>query len=79
MFSRTITRTLRAPAVLRLYSTNVPLEVPVTLPNGIKYMQPTGLFINGEFVKSHEGKTFDVLNPSTEETIATLYLSLIHI
>lgn len=73
MFSRTITRTLRAPAVLRLYSTNVPLEVPVTLPNGIKYMQPTGLFINGEFVKSHEGKTFDVLNPSTEETIATLY------
>lgn len=52
---------------------HLPLKVPVTLPNGIEYEQPTGLFINNEFVPSRQGKTFEVLNPSTEEEITHVY------
>lgn len=51
----------------------LPLLVPITLPNGIKYEQPTGLFIDNEFVPSRQGKTFEVLNPSTEEEITHVY------
>ncbi|CCD25310.1 aldehyde dehydrogenase (NAD(P)(+)) ALD5 NDAI_0E04930 [Naumovozyma dairenensis CBS 421] len=58
--------------LVRLYS-QLPLKVPITLPNGIKYEQPTGLFINGEFVKSKEGKTVDVIDPSTEKLITPIY------
>jgi len=54
------------------YST-IPLSVPITLPNGITYDQPTGLFINGEFVPSRQHKTFEVINPSTEEEITHVY------
>jgi aldehyde dehydrogenase (NAD+) len=43
------------------------------LPNGITYDQPTGLFINGEFVPSRQHKTFEVINPSTEEEILHIY------
>lgn len=50
-----------------------PLSVNITLPNGLKYEQPTGLFINGEFVKSKTGKTFPVIDPSTEEVITEVY------
>jgi aldehyde dehydrogenase (NAD+) len=32
-----------------------------------------GLYINGEFVPSRSGQTFDVLNPATEEKIAEVY------
>lgn len=39
-----------------------------------KFLQGTkNLYINGEFVKSAEGKTFDTPNPATGETLATLY------
>ncbi|KAJ6065933.1 aldehyde dehydrogenase [Penicillium canescens] len=31
------------------------------------------LFINGEFVPSLSGKTFDIINPTTEEVIAAVY------
>src|SRR4051794_33621047 len=31
------------------------------------------LFINGEFVESASGKTFDTPNPATGETLATVY------
>ncbi|CUM45772.1 uncharacterized protein AC631_05443 [Debaryomyces fabryi] len=58
----------------RFYS-NLPLEIPITLPNGIKYSQPTGLFINNEFVSSKQGNTFEVLSPSTEEVVASVYES----
>lgn len=34
--------------------------------------QVEGFFIDGEYVKSDSGKTFDVVNPATEEVIATL-------
>ncbi|MCQ9352152.1 NAD-dependent succinate-semialdehyde dehydrogenase [Corynebacterium sp. 153RC1] len=33
---------------------------------------PTGLLIGGEWVESASGDTFDVLNPATEEVLATL-------
>ncbi|GMM36794.1 hypothetical protein DASC09_041190 [Saccharomycopsis crataegensis] len=50
-----------------------PLSVEITMPNGIEYVQPTGLFINGEFVPSISGKTFPVIDPSTEEVITEVY------
>jgi len=37
-----------------------------------KYEQPTGLFINNEFVKGVDGKTFETINPSTEEVICSV-------
>lgn len=36
----------------------------LTAPNGLKYTQPLGLFINNEFVKSSNNETLDVLNPA---------------
>ncbi|ODV65412.1 aldehyde dehydrogenase [Hyphopichia burtonii NRRL Y-1933] len=53
----------------------IPLETSVTLPTGEEYVQPTGLFINGEFVPSRQKKTFEVFSPATEELIATIYES----
>lgn len=50
-------------------SLSVSLETPVTG----KYEQPTGLFINGEFVKGVDGKQFDVINPSTEKVICQVH------
>ncbi|KAF2401449.1 aldehyde dehydrogenase, allergen Cla h 10 [Trichodelitschia bisporula] len=38
-----------------------------------EYEQPIGLFINNEFVKSVEGKTFEVINPSDESVITSVY------
>lgn len=52
---------------LRFVSTNI------TLPDGVTYEQPTGLFINNEFVKSQAGKKFEVISPSTEEEITQVY------
>ena len=72
MFSRTITPRVISRRVIRLYS-QLPLRVPVTLPNGLKYEQPTGLFINGDFVPSKQNKIFEVINPSTEEVITPVY------
>ncbi|GME67607.1 unnamed protein product [[Candida] boidinii] len=59
---------------LRAFS-QLPLSVPITLPNGLNYDQPTGLFINNEFVPSRQHKTFGVVNPSTEEEICHVYES----
>lgn len=52
---------------------SLPLEYDVTLPNGLKYKQPAGLFINNEFVKSKDGKTLDSINPSTREVNGSVY------
>ena len=70
MLARTQINTVRR--FIRLYS-QLPLKVSVQLPNGTTYEQPTGLFINGEFVPSRQHKTFEVLNPSTEEEITHIY------
>lgn len=61
-----------APALSRGYA-SLPLHVDITLPNGIKYEQPVGLFINNEFVKSSLGKTFAVTSPLTEEEVTHIY------
>lgn len=59
---------------LRHYSgSSLPLKVPITLSNGIAYNQPTGLFINNEFVPSTSGKTFKVESPATESEITHVY------
>lgn len=45
------------------------MTTELTLANGLKVTQPTGLFINGEFVAAKDGKTFATENPTTEEVI----------
>lgn len=40
------------------------LSVELTAPNGTKYKQPLGLFINNEFVKSSDGKKITSINPT---------------
>lgn len=40
------------------------LSVELTAPNGRKYTQPTGLFINNEWVKSSDGKKIVSINPT---------------
>nr|AHA85939.1 aldehyde dehydrogenase [Rigidoporus vinctus] len=47
-------------------------SVELTAPNGIKYTQPTGLFINNEFVKATSGQTITSIDPATEKEIATV-------
>lgn len=39
------------------------LAVEITAPNGVKYKQPTGLFINNEFVEGHGG-TITSIDPA---------------
>ena len=40
------------------------LEIELTAPNGRKYTQPIGLFINNEFVKSSNEKKLTSINPT---------------
>jgi len=49
--------------------TSIQLSTPVTG----KYTQPTGLFINNEWVKGVDGKTFETINPATEEVICSVH------
>ncbi|CAD6446952.1 9c68798b-bb37-48c1-8420-e263ab7674ad [Sclerotinia trifoliorum] len=49
--------------------TSVQLKTPLTGD----YTQPTGLFINNEWVKGVDGKTFEVINPATEEVITSVH------
>lgn len=46
------------------------LDVQLTAPNGRKYTQPTGLFINNEWVKSSDGKTIASVNPTYVHQLA---------
>ncbi|KAJ4209662.1 mitochondrial aldehyde dehydrogenase [Fusarium solani] len=45
----------------------------LTTPNGIRYRQPLGLFINNEFVESKSGETFPTIDPATEKEIAHVH------
>lgn len=47
-------------------------SVKVTLPNGKEYLQPTGLFINNEFVKAKSERTFEAINPATGKVICSV-------
>lgn len=49
--------------------TSIKLNTPATG----EYEQPTGLFINNEFVKGAEGRTFEVINPSDESIICSVH------
>lgn len=49
------------------------LSVEVTAPNGLKYTQPTGLFINNEFVPSSKGNKITSINPTDESEIASVH------
>jgi hypothetical protein len=40
------------------------LSIELTAPNGRKYTQPTGLFINNEWVESSDGKKITSINPT---------------
>ncbi|RMZ91639.1 hypothetical protein DV736_g1134, partial [Chaetothyriales sp. CBS 134916] len=43
----------------------------ITLPNGVKYEQPVGLFINNEF-RHATGDEFDSVDPSTGKTVLSV-------
>ncbi|KAI0019435.1 aldehyde dehydrogenase [Xylariomycetidae sp. FL0641] len=47
-------------------------NIKLTAPNGQSWSQPTGLFINNEFVPS-SGKTITTIDPATETEIATVH------
>lgn len=49
------------------------LHVELTAPNGVKYTQPIGLFINNEFVKSKKGEKLASINPTDESEITSVY------
>ncbi|KAI1825338.1 aldehyde dehydrogenase [Xylaria intraflava] len=50
----------------------MPLTVQLTTPLTGTYTQPVGLFINNEWVEGVDKKTFEVVNPSTEEVICSV-------
>ncbi|ETS85378.1 Aldehyde dehydrogenase [Pestalotiopsis fici W106-1] len=47
---------------------SIELKTPITGA----YQQPTGLWINNEWVEGVDKKTFEVINPSTEEVICSV-------
>ena len=74
----TTTPPLRIPSTIRsipnnptfahryFHSTRIMSDVvlQLTAPNGRKYSQPIGLFINNEFVPSKSGEKLATINPS---------------
>ena len=40
------------------------LSVELTAPNGVKYVQPTGLFIGGEWRASGDGGLIESVDPT---------------
>ncbi|RKF59427.1 Aldehyde dehydrogenase [Golovinomyces cichoracearum] len=49
------------------------LFTELTAPNGKKYTQPLGLFINNEWVKSSDDKKIVTINPTDESEITSVY------
>jgi aldehyde dehydrogenase (NAD+) len=49
------------------------LTIELTAPNGKKYVQPTGLFINNEWVPGSKGNRIPSINPSDESEIASVH------
>ena len=45
------------------------LSVELTAPNGRKYTQPQGLFINNEFVAAKSGEKIVSINPTYAHAI----------
>jgi hypothetical protein len=40
------------------------LSIELTAPNGRTWSQPTGLFINNEFVESQKGSKLETIDPA---------------
>ncbi|KAF5024070.1 hypothetical protein F66182_3866 [Fusarium sp. NRRL 66182] len=55
-----------------------PASVDLTAPNGVKWAQPTGLFINNEFAASSSGQTLTSIDPATEEEITSVQAADAH-
>ncbi|KAK2738438.1 mitochondrial aldehyde dehydrogenase [Myotisia sp. PD_48] len=49
------------------------LSIDLTAPNGRKYSQPLGLFINNEFVAAKSGQKITSINPTDESTITIVH------
>ena len=49
------------------------LSIELTAPNGIKYNQPTGLFINNAWVAAKSGEKITTINPTDESEIASVH------
>ncbi|GAB7358453.1 hypothetical protein MBLNU230_g2517t1 [Neophaeotheca triangularis] len=49
------------------------LSIELTTPNGKTYTQPTGLFINNEWVASSKGQKITSINPSDESEITSAH------
>jgi aldehyde dehydrogenase (NAD(P)+) len=49
------------------------LAVELTAPNGRKYSQPIGLFINNEWVASSKGNKITSINPTDESEITSVH------
>lgn len=49
------------------------MQVHLSAPNGRKWTQPLGLFINNEFVQSSNGQKLTTVNAATEEEITSVY------
>ncbi|KAF4962379.1 hypothetical protein FSARC_9545 [Fusarium sarcochroum] len=49
------------------------LSVDLRAPNGVEFTQPTGLFINNEFVKSSSNQTITSVDPASEQVITTVH------
>uniref|UniRef100_A0A060T746 ARAD1B17094p n=1 Tax=Blastobotrys adeninivorans TaxID=409370 RepID=A0A060T746_BLAAD len=52
---------------------SLPLSKKIKLPNGVEYEQPLGLFINNEFVAPTVPKSFETIDPATEEVITEVH------
>lgn len=69
-FKRSLPQTSKSQSLcwsyksFKSYNTMSDLSVELTAPNGVKYTQPTGLFINNEWVKSSKGDKITSINPS---------------
>lgn len=51
-----------------------PAFLDLEAPNGVKYSQPTGLFINNEFVESVNGGTITSIDPAYVLTLLMFLL-----
>lgn len=49
------------------------LSISLKAPNGLKYTQPTGLFINNAFVPAKSGKKITTINPTDESDICAVH------
>ena len=73
LFSTTLFPSGRRKVVFSSFST---MASPINLkaPNGVEWSQPTGLFINNEFVASSKADSRIVsIDPATEQEIATVH------